>query len=162
MNVFEILIGLSIIVFVIARQLGTSPLEPGKLLLMPLIMLVLAIRHLPASLTFLDWMVLVTLFILGMLAGVLQGSVFQLYKEQNGYWYIKGNWRVLLYWIILLPLRLVIIWLFHLRPDTGHLFTRSITSTVFLSFAGLLAGRALILIWRWRNDNLALTGKALD
>lgn len=140
-----ILIGLAVLIYFIVRQV--TPRQPGRMrfYILPLVALVVAAVNLPHPIPQNQlWDALISVAI-SIPFGVMQAYFTTLYQKQ-GEWYIQGDWRYVVSWVVLVGLKMVTAMVV---GSSAHPSFQSIEWIAALEVAVVWGLRSVVLHWRY-------------
>ncbi len=153
---FQSILLFALLIYFIIRQV--TPRKPSRFrfYFMPVVGVIMAYQYLPKPMVPMSQVAdAVVSCAIGIVFGILQARYTRIY-ETDGVWMMKGDWRYLLTWVVLLIVRAAVAILF---GHMGHTNNMVIEWIIWLEIAVVWGVRSLVLHARYPQLRAILAKK---
>lgn len=143
----NIIIVMSLIVYIIYIQVVERKFKARKYIIMPIIFIWITISILQKIKGGIEKVIpeILMIIAIGLICGVIAGFITRIYKKEDGNFYIKGGWQMLLFLIISLPIRIILTHLITSLPKDTSL---DYATAYLVRLTFIFIGRSVVLYIR--------------
>lgn len=145
-NIISIILIIFLACYIIYRQVTTKKIKPKKRLIMIAILIFLSLESVSsiASIEHLSMHPLIYLVVIALIFGCISGLITKIFIGDAGELYQRGGWKMTIFLIIIIPLRVLLRHTLALHPGNEILKDLSIYYTVMLT--GQITARNIIIL----------------